>query len=85
MVKDKYIDNNNHNNPTIIIEDKLKNIYKCYFQTNDLVFFNLISVGDSIQSKPQSREASVRDSSTIKIFNFLDNKIKSSAKRERNN
>lgn len=76
VVKDKFIDSNSHNNPTIIIMDKSENIYKCYFQTNDLVFFDLVSVGDSIKSEPQSREASIRDSSTIKIFNFLDNTIK---------
>ena len=75
-VKNKYIDSNNHNNPTITIKDKSGNIYQCYFQTNDLVFFDLVSVGNSIKSKPQSREASIIDSSTIKIFNFLDNTIK---------
>jgi len=76
LVKDKYIDKNNHNNPTIIIEDKSNNTYKCYFQTNDLVFYNNVNIGDSVMSKPQSREAVIINLSSRTTFDFINNIVK---------
>jgi len=75
VVTEKFIDSNNHNYPNIIIEDKSDVKYKCYFQTNNLVFYNLVGLGDSIKSKQYSRQAYIIDSLTIKQFDFIENKV----------
>lgn len=70
IIVKKYVDSDNHQNPTIIVTDTTGNDLFFNFQTNDTVFYNFVLVGDSVSSGAESYSAKVWNINKEKVFNF---------------